>query len=125
MECLYPKECINAESHLDSKIKKRSRDISIESSIEIPNIEKLNIKDSEDLVVHNSKKIKIDTYINKDCNIKFNSEINNKITDNSSKNDKVLLKIESIEKKLRLFKMCSTKYIDHLQDELDELKNIM
>tara|TARA_Y100001958_G_C21239775_1_gene567101 strand:+ start:2194 stop:2592 length:399 start_codon:yes stop_codon:yes gene_type:complete len=132
MECLYPKDCINAESHLDSTIKKRSRDI----SIDIPDIQKLNISDPTDIVVRHSKKIKIDTLIsnNKDNNI--DNKIDNKIDINKEPNkkyifnnnpikDKILHKIECIEKKLRLFKMCSTKYIDHLQDELDELKNIM
>lgn len=128
MECLYPKDCINAESHLDSTIKKRSREI----SIDIPDIKKLNISDPTDIVIHHSKKIKIDTLISNnndntiDNKIDINKELNKKyISDNDPIKDKILHKIECIEKKLRLFKMCSTKYIDHLQDELDELKNIM
>jgi hypothetical protein len=114
MECLYPTECINIVSHLDNNINKRNSD----DTVDLPDLKRLKISDHSEVVVQSSKRLKTsDT-----SNISINIEKKLKISKEEPKKNKVLAKIETIEKKLRLFKMCTAKYIDHLQDELDELK---
>ena len=117
MECLYPKDCINTVSHLGGNINKRTR----EGSIDLPDLNRLKISNHSEVVVHSSKRLKtIDT-----TKMSINIEEKIKISDEDPKKNKALLKIETIEKKLRLFRMCTAKYIDHLQDELDELKSLV
>ena len=111
MECLYPKDCINTTSHLESKIKKRN----IDTSFDLPELKKLKISDHIEVLEQSSKR-----YKNSYTNIE-----KTKIPVEEEKKNKTLSKIETIEKKLRLFKMCTSKYIDHLQDELDELKGLI
>jgi len=116
MECLYPTDCINAVSHLETTINKRNRD----APIDLPDLKRLKISNHSEVVVQSSKRLKTS-----DTNISINIEKKLKISEKEPKKNKALAKIETIEKKLRLFKMCTAKYIDHLQDELDELKSLV
>ena len=116
MECLYPTDCINAVSHLEININKRTRD----NPIDLPDLKRLKISDHSGVVIQSSKRLKTS-----DTNISINIEKKLKISEEEQKKNKALAKIETIEKKLRLFKMCTAKYIDHLQDELDGLKCLM
>lgn len=120
MECLYPTDCINAVSHLETNINKRDRD----APTDLPDLKRLKISNHSEVsevVVQSSKRLKTS-----DTNhISINIEKKLKISEEEPKKNKALAKIETIEKKLRLFKMCTAKYIDHLQDELDELKSLV
>ena len=117
MECLYPTDCINAVSHLEININKRNRDV----PTDLPDLKRLKISNHSEVVVQSSKRLKTS-----DTNhISINIEKKLKISEEEPKKNKALAKIETIEKKLRLFKMCTAKYIDYLQDELDGLKCLM
>lgn len=112
MEYLYPKDCINIDSHLENNMNKRNRDI----SVDLPDLKRLKISDQYDIIIQNPDRLKRSN---------INIEKTVKISDEEQKKNKTLLKIDTIEKKIRLFKMCTSKYIDHLQDELDELKSLV
>ena len=109
MKCLYPVDCINKVSHLE---KKRNRD---EEDV-LPDLKKLKINETR-LIVRPSEIIIPEV---KESNIKI--EIKKKTI--PLKTD-TQLKIELIDQKLKLFKLWSAKYIGHLQDEFDKLKNLI
>ena len=105
MELLQPKDncgkVINEAKHLSIIIKdnhkknKRNRFDTEKDNfdIELPNIKKLKISDENTVI----KKIKYDS------------------------NNILINKIENLKKKLELFRVCSNKYINHLENEIKDI----
>ena len=97
MELLQPKDncgkVINEAKHLNIIIKRNRCDmVKDEDDIELPNIKKLKISDENTII----KKVKHD-----DVNI--------------------IKKIENLKKKMELFKICSNKYINYLENEINDI----
>lgn len=105
MEYLHPTDCINKVSHLN---KKRNR---IENE-DLPDIKKLKIDDvSKEIIIR----------VN---NNKFDYNENTNEDKEKNKEEATKLKIESIEKKIQLFKLCMNKCIDYLNEEIIDLKKL-
>ena len=98
---------------LENVRKKRPRD-----SGELPDFKKLKISDEPEIVITSSE-IE-DQYIKK----KETEYLQNN-QNNQNNQDKIINKIYQIEKKLSLFKACTNKYIDHLQSEMNNLRDLM
>ena len=98
------------QKNINIKRKKRSRD-----SYELPDFKKLKISDDYEIVMNDP--------------IVDNQNINNEAIEclqiNRNNENKIINKIYQIEKKLTLFKVCVNKYIDHLQDEMNNLKQLI
>ena len=98
MELLQPKDncdkVINEAKHLNIIIKRNRCDmLKDEDDIELPNIKKLKISDENTII----KKVKHDGNAN------------------------IIKKIENLKKKMELFKNCSNKYINYLENEINDI----